>query len=268
MLSFSLSMTYSQQKWNMSLWYILWISVCRGIWGDFSWCPSSSSKRWFGILWPHLACRHGAHQVNRSVATQRVCMFPKQLHFFLLGAGVERVANWQHSLQLLVFAESDAQHLVCWCHLGCLDLRNGLLKFEALHGGARYYCTCSHCWWDRIASWIKRILSLRQVLCPSISLMLWDGKIVPKFNCWRQFGFIASLKPQVSHRSSGPAAPSWDGKCEGDATLGLLSSTRTYKDIIQESLVIHEDSCRLDLNCRWPAFCWKMLAKDALLKEA
>lgn len=41
-----------------------------------------------------------------------VC-FPNNCMFFLLGAGVERVTNWQHSLQLLVFAESDAQHLVC-----------------------------------------------------------------------------------------------------------------------------------------------------------
>ncbi len=48
---------------------------------------------------------------HAGMATQMVAVcFPTA---FFLCQGVERVTNWQHSLQLLVFAESDAQHLVC-----------------------------------------------------------------------------------------------------------------------------------------------------------
>lgn len=174
--------------------------------------------------------------------------------FFLLGAGVERVTNWQHSLQLLVFAESDAQRLVCWCDLGYL-LRSGLLKCEALYGGARYYCTCSHCWWDRIASWIKRILWLRQVLRPSIFFDALRWKDSAQVQLLQTIWFHCELETSGLTLQQWACCTKLRWKVWGSYNawtyeLELHESTKTSYRKTMENLVIHEDSCRLDLNCR------------------
>lgn len=225
-LSLPFSMAYGKKiEYDSTWWYILWISFCRGFWGTFSWCPSSSSKGWFGIFWPHLACRHGA-QVNRSVATQRVCMFPKQRHFFSwaqvwkeLQIGSIRYSYWFLQSQMPNVWCADVTWDTC-CVVVCWNVRHCMVEPDTtalavivdgteLLLESKGFCDCD------------------KFYVLQYFLMLWDGKIVLKFNCCRQFGSIASLKPQVSHCSSGPAAPSWDGKCEGATTLGLMSSSST-----------------------------------------
>lgn len=107
-------MAYSQQKLNMSHYDTFYEYLFAVDFEELSLDVLHQARKdglaSFDRIW-HAGME--PKKVNRSVATQRVRMFPKQLHVFLLGAGVERVTNWQHSLQLLVFAESDAQHLVC-----------------------------------------------------------------------------------------------------------------------------------------------------------